>query len=277
MTRFVAVVGMIWYELFDSRYFLKNLPCLQPIWHRHVAKSVLLVLVNPVKATNQACLLIWLDIWQIQTWGCQSLTRSMWETADCKLVPPSQPQPGQRPHQPVSHQNKTSTSVDLFVCLFGAWIDLSSIDTVEIKAILDWCSTLVATIGKEVRGTNRGATRSTSLSRSRQLRPWKNYFLDCSHSYQGEYKLGEHTLAEQWSPPGCEPLPAKLLLPSAGCQGRCRRSHTGTWIEALALTVFAPKLYLGHRQGSSSLFLTSGGRGRNLAGTSGPWQGLGRW
>jgi len=48
MTRFVAVVGMIRYQLFDSRFFLiLNLVGLQPIRHWHVAKRVLLILVNP--------------------------------------------------------------------------------------------------------------------------------------------------------------------------------------------------------------------------------------
>ena len=85
------------------------------------------------------------------------------------------------------------------------------------------------------------------------------------------------TWAEQWSPPDCEPLQAKLPPPLAGCLGRCLRSRTGTWIEAFILKYFRPKLCLGHRKGSSSLFLTSGGRGRNHAGTSGPEQGLGSW
>ena len=51
MTRFVAVVGTIRCQLFDSRFFLiLNLVCLQPVWHWHVAEGVLLILVNPAKA-----------------------------------------------------------------------------------------------------------------------------------------------------------------------------------------------------------------------------------
>ena len=80
------------------------------------------------------------------------------------------------------------------------------------------------------------------------------------------------TWGERWSPPGCEPWRAKLLPPSADCQGTCLRSRTGTCI-----SIHCEISKLGQRKKSSSLFLTFGGKGRSRVDTSVPGRGLGGW
>ena len=80
------------------------------------------------------------------------------------------------------------------------------------------------------------------------------------------------TWGERWSPPGCEPWRAKLLPPSADCQGTCLRSRTGTCI-----SIHCQISKLGQRKKSSSLFLTFGGKGRSRVDTSVPGRGLGGW